>query len=356
MGTAPGYARAPWLDRANLAWSYGQREEALAQWLNGLRSNPPTDLALLVAQRQTLAQINALHARWSGRMPMVILRENNAEPSQWMALALPTTGDLNRALEELRYAYGATVQWGSVIHWLATLPQPGTGQSPSMAAAAPTTPQPADQATTARNTPNPVAQTASASLPVAPAPSAPATRVAPPELTRSAALPVGDTRSAPTAARVIEVEFDAVEQQLAKGQHDTALDGLEKLERAVGVNWRTRYLSGVALSSLGRWPEAVAALASAHTKNPGHARVSLYLSVAQQETGGHAAAMETLNNALQKHPDQPELWLNQGHSLQALGRSEEAQIAYWRFMDLSAKRPDLAAQRAWVQSRTTKVN
>jgi tetratricopeptide (TPR) repeat protein len=177
-----------------------------------------------------------------------------------------------------------------------------------------------------------------------------------PELSRSVATAAGDARAAPPAARAIDVDFDTVEQRLAKGQHEQALEGVLRLERTIGVNWRTRYLAGVALSSLGRWDEALAALGSAQAKNPGHARVPLYLSVAQQERGDHAAAIATLAKALESHPAMPELWLNQGHSLQAMGRGDEAQIAYWRFMDLSTQRADLQTQRAWVQRRTIKVN
>ena len=81
----------------------------------------------------------------------------------------------------------------------------------------------------------------------------------------------------------------------------------------------------------------------------------LYLAVAQQELGKHQEALTTLQSALEVHPESPELWLNQGHSLQALGRASEAQLSYWRFMDFSGRRPDLLPQRAWVQNLFTRI-
>lgn len=157
------------------------------------------------------------------------------------------------------------------------------------------------------------------------------------------------------AARAIEADFEQVEQQLARGESEVALESVLKLERTIGPNWRTRYLAGVAYSSLGRWDEARGALATAQQKNTGHSRIPLYLSVAQQERGDHDGALDTLNKALVKHPSMAELWLNKGHSLQALGRTEDGNAAYARFMEFSAHRSDLQAQRAWVNNRLAKV-
>ena len=142
-------------------------------------------------------------------------------------------------------------------------------------------------------------------------------------------------------------------QGLNRGLRDVAdlaaaLDGVSKLEKVVGENWRTRYLMGVALSGLGRWPEAATALTEARRKNPGHVRLALYLSVVQQELGEHTGSIATLLLIQEKHPEVPEVWLNQGISYQALGRSEDARTAYQRFLDLSSGRAEMQAQREWV--------
>jgi tetratricopeptide (TPR) repeat protein len=406
-----GFTRPPWLDQAGQAWAGGLRNEAALLWMTGLRSESPATLALQVAQQQPLEQAEALYRRWSDRLPVLMLRNGGLESSLWTVLVLPAPEDVERAQAELKQVHGAAVQWGSVAHWIsavasgrtspaadtrgpavavatATTPAPAATSNPAPAPApAPASPARAAKAvgTDARPSapssdavlkaamspsrpaePGPVTTSAAApqvaSGPSQAAPSTPETSRVPqgpveaPELSRSVATAAGDARAAPPAARAIDVDFDTVEQRLAKGQHEQALEGVLRLERTIGVNWRTRYLAGVALSSLGRWDEALAALGSAQAKNPGHARVPLYLSVAQQERGDHAAAIATLAKALESHPAMPELWLNQGHSLQAMGRGDEAQIAYWRFMDLSTQRADLQTQRAWVQRRTIKVN
>jgi Flp pilus assembly protein TadD len=363
-------ARPSWLDQAGQAWAGGLRNEAAALWMSGLREQSPSTLALLLGQQQTLAQADALFLRWSDRLPVVVLRENTTEPSQWLVLILPSREDVEGVHNELRQTLGAAVPWGSLLHWTSALALPGwqipSGVTSTIGAQVPAPPAaPAAVQVPEQQPPMQPSRAASALLQAPPtnraetaAAAAPDTRMAPPELTRATpgSVAVGDTRTATPAARAIEVDFDSVEQWVATGEYEMALGGLEKLERAVGINWRTRYLTGVALSSLGRWPEAFAALSSAHNQNPGHARVSVYLSVAQQELGNHTAALETLNTALNTHPDQPELWLNKGHSLQAMGRSADARIAYGRFMELSVQRQDLKAQRIWVQNKINEVN
>jgi predicted Zn-dependent protease len=152
------------------------------------------------------------------------------------------------------------------------------------------------------------------------------------------------------------VDFAAVEQLLAKDEFEKALTAAEQLESYMGSSWRTRYLTGVALSGLSRWNEAATALTSARQKNPGHARVALYLAVALQETGDHAGAIDILLKATVTHPEVPELWLNLAHSLQAQGRADEAAQAYRRFLDLSVNRSDLSQQRSWVNKRLQKTS
>ena len=370
-------SRPLWLTEAAQAWSSGLTNEAAALWLLGLRSQSPTTLALRLGHQHTLAQADALYARWADRLPVVVLRDGSGDPGRWMVLALPAPVDLEPAHAELKAAHGGAVQWNSVAHWTNLLaPSHGELSPPAAMGREPTAQTPAQQAVPAARMASeptapakrvaplsaaapaaptqPPAPLAAASPPAANPPPSPAVET--PELRRSAAASGTEARTSAPAVRAIDVDFNLLEQQLASGQHAQALEGVQKLERAIGVNWRTRYLAGVALSSLGRWDEARLALDNAQQGNPAHARVPLYLSVAQQELGDHAGAIDTLSLALEKHPAMPELWLNQGHSLQALGRIEEAQLAYWRFLDLSSQRTDLQTQRLWVQSRTTKVN
>lgn len=177
-----------------------------------------------------------------------------------------------------------------------------------------------------------------------------------PQLTRTEAERLPASGPVSTAAKAIDVDFQSVEKSLARGDHQGALEGVTKLEKYIGENWRTQYLTGVALMGLSRWEPAITALGKAQTLNPRHPTAALYLSVALQERGDHARAIQVLDKAQQLLPLSPELWLNQGHSYQALGQKAEARKAYSRFLDLSVNRPDMATQRTWVQNRLQKDN
>ena len=177
-----------------------------------------------------------------------------------------------------------------------------------------------------------------------------------PQLSRTEAERLPTSGPVSMAAKAIDVDFQAIEKSLGRGDHQGALEAVGKLEKYIGENWRTQYLSGVALMGLGRWDAAITALGKAQTLNPRHAMAALYLSVALQERGEHGRAVQVLDKAQQVQPLSPELWLNQAHSYQALGQKAEARKAYTRFLDLSANRPDLAPQRTWVQNRLQKDN
>ena len=395
---APRPDKAPpapaWLVQASHVWAAGLHQDAARLWLNGLRTLPSTSLALLVAEHQTLAQARALHAKWSAETPLVVLSQNSGTAKRWMLLALPPAGEIDRVQQRLSAGLGGPVTWGSVAQWVAPLvpspaePAANTDTKATQASAPATAPKASASPVTASAqpatavkapavaTPAPSATaTATATATAAPAPrSAPAPAATAPAAGPAAAIPSASRPGEPVqisrsdnaserdkgrvapASRAIDADYQHIEQLLARGEHGAALDSAQKLEQQIGVNWRTRYLHGVALSGLGRWPEATAALGEARQKNAGHARVALYLAVALQETRDHARALEVLASATERHPELPELWLNQGHSLQALGRQGEATQAYQRFLTLSANRPDLQVQREWVQGRLAKDN
>jgi len=177
-----------------------------------------------------------------------------------------------------------------------------------------------------------------------------------PQLSRTESERLPASGPVSMAAKAIDVDFQAIEKSLGRGDHQGALEAVTKLEKYIGENWRTQYLSGVAFMGLGRWDAAITALGKAQTLNPRHTMAALYLSVALQERGEHGRAIQVLDKAQQLQPLWPELWLNQAHSHQALGQKAEARKAYNRFLDLSVNRPDLAPQRTWVQNRLQKDN
>lgn len=382
------WERPQGFDAAVLAWTSGQHAQAGRLWINALRRLPPSTMAVLLADQQTAEQVNNVVLSHAAALPWLAIPSPSSSGERWAVLVLTPPADLDRAYAWLARSGGPALQWGTIAHWVAA--SDSVAQTPSSApaslgsltpsakaqippvtsptAAAParsSAPLPAKPSTVApiaavtpipslpaRNTGQGSAAASTvtnAPLAAAATPTAPRTET--PQVSRSAAGETGTLAdsSAPSAARSIENEFAAIEQELSAARYDSALGRVGKLEENIGANWRTRYLTGVALSGLMRWREAVSILSLARQGNPAHSRVALYLSVAQQELGQHEAAIDTLTQALGSHGDMPELWLNKAHSLQALGRGEEAAFTYRRFLDLSSNRQDLSQQRSWVQ-------
>lgn len=370
-----------WLVQAAHVWSAGLHQDAARLWLNGLRTLPPSSLALLVGERQTLAQAQALHLKWAREIPLVVLPQGAGTGTRWLVLALPPRVDVDQVQQRLAAERSAPVAWATVAQWIAplnaaALPTDAEAQHagpwPAVTAPTPAVSKPAAahatpladkaQAPAPAQPPKAIPTPATTQTPSpAPVPASPSPSMAGagrpvevPQVSRSGGPTEREGARPAAATRAIDADFQLIEQLLARGEHGAALDNALKLEQQIGANWRTRYLAGVALSGQNRWPEAVTALAEARQKNPSHARVALYLAVALQETNDHAGALEVLAAAIERHPDTPELWLNQGHSLQALGRRGDATQAYQRFLALSATRADLQVQRDWVQNRLPK--
>lgn len=342
----PALPRPEGFDRAVQAWTSGQHATAAQLWMDALRRLPPSTMALLLAEPETPEQVNNAVLSQAAVLPWLVI----PGAGRWTVLVLTPAAELDRTHAWLAREGRPALPWGTVAHWVA--------RSETSAAAPPPPGPPAARPVAAPAAPVPPAVRPVASAPgkvpagpaSAPVTPPPAPKGEAPQLSRSAASePQATTdNGAPSAARSIESEFAAVEQDLAAARYDAALRRVGQLESTIGPNWRTRYLSGVALSGLQRWQEAVPMLTLARQGNAGHARLALYLSVAQQEIGQHAAAIETLDHALGSHADMPELWLNKAHSLQALNRGEETAFHYRRFLELSINRQDLSAQRAWV--------
>lgn len=345
-----------WHKPADQLWDQGRWEDASRLWLKGIRDQDPKTQVLLIADNQTLAQATKRQSAWAQLLPVVVVPKKAGPNKRWLLFAVPVASDLARAQQLLSLATGQAVTVGSLAHWLDVLesaksnatdqPKPVTlAPAPSLAAVVPAAPA----AAAAK-----VSQPAVEPEPKEAKPSK--LEAEPPQLSRTDAGQMPKTGPVSTAAKSIDVEFQIIEKSLARAEHQVALDAVSKLEKYIGENWRTKYLAGVAYIGLARWDQAIAALTSAQNQNPGHAMAALYLSIALQERGEHAKAIQVLVKAQESQPNSPELWLNQGHSLQALGNKAEARNAYNRFLELSMSRQDLAAQRTWVQNRLQKDN
>ncbi len=350
-----------WHKGGDRLWGWGLWEDASRSWLTGLKTQEPQTQMLLIADQLTQLQVTRRYAAWSPLMPVVALPKSGVTQKRWVLLAVPAAHDLARAQDLFRMAQGqeATVErwthWQKVLRMnegsdAAAAPSPVT--SPASRPAVPSAAVLANPPAAARANDPSVPKSQGDSMPSSQAPSAQEAA----QLSRTEAERLPTSGPVPPAAKAIDVDYQLIEKSLARGDHQTALDAAIKLEKYIGENWRTQYLAGVALMGLSRWEPAIAALSKALELNPRHATAALYLSVALQERGEHARAIQVLGKALQLQPLSPELWLNQGHSHQALGQKVEAHKAYNRFLELSLNRQDLAVQRVWVQNRLQKDN
>jgi tetratricopeptide (TPR) repeat protein len=365
-----------WHKGGDRLWGWGLWEDASRSWLTGLKTQEPQTQMLLIADQLTQLQVTRRYATWSPLLPVVALPKSGVTKKRWVLLAVPAAHDMARAQDLFRMAQGQEATVEPWTHWQKVL-RLNEGSDGAVAQAAQNmAPAPAVLAA-----PSPV--TSPASRPAVPnaaalaSPPASARAIDPSQtkaqgeslvssLTPSAQEPAQLSRTeaerlptsgpVPPAAKAIDVDYQLIEKSLARGDHQAALEAAIKLEKYIGENWRTQYLAGVALMGLSRWEPAITALSKALELNPRHATAALYLSVALQERGEHARAIQVLGKALQLQPLSPELWLNQGHSHQALGQKVEAHKAYNRFLELSLNRQDLAVQRVWVQNRLQKDN
>lgn len=364
---SPSLAQKPtWHKAGSRPWGWGLWDEAARAWLKGLNSQDPGAPLLLIADQQTLLQATRVYARWATEMPVVVLPRPAATAKRWVVLAVPAPSMLEVAQQRLLAVQSAPVRVGSWAQWQMALGLADPAQAPTTASvsglntAAGHVPVPARLALA----PAPSALPGAANAPAGSSVAAPEMAAQPlnkllpenPQLSRTEAERLPASGPVSTAAKAIDVDFQAVEKNLARGEHQAALDAVTKLEKYIGENWRTQYLTGVALMGLARWELAAVALSKAQSLNPKHATTALYLSVTLQERGEHARAIQVLDMAQQLQPLSPELWLNQGHSHQALGHKAEARKSYNRFLELSVNRQDLAVQRVWVQNRLQKDN
>lgn len=394
---SPTGPAAGWNDAGEQLWRSGQHSEAARTWLEALRQLPPDTAVLQLAKLQLYPQAKALKQAWGSQYPVLVL----AGPAlvnrkRWTVLAVPTAAQLQQAQLQLSVAQHELLPVQTVSQWLsqhmgdsqvspaitsapplpvvpaltvplpASLPAPASGvaqpgkggrlATAPAAAPAPGASAPLPATASARA---PAGEPAADTAPAGGSPEAAAQRPSGPpegELQRVSPEKVAGNAAASAVAKSIEVDYQAVEKLLARGESQPALDAALKLEKSIGENWRTRFLAGVAQLGLGRLEEATTALTRAQQLNPAHLLSAVYLTVALQERGEHAKAIQVVQRALEKNPGSPELWLNLGHSSQATGQSAQARKAYQQFMALSGSRQDLAAQRAWVQAWLQKDN
>jgi len=144
---------------------------------------------------------------------------------------------------------------------------------------------------------------------------------------------------------------DAVERArvaLSREQYPQALDALETLSPVPERRPDFWLVKGSAHLGLGQLAAAEQAFASAQPLAPGNAQIAVQRAIIKQEEGDHASALQILQDAAVRHPDVPEIFLNQGYSQQALGAIPDARRSFHIFLRMTEGRSLYAQQRQAV--------
>ena len=154
-----------------------------------------------------------------------------------------------------------------------------------------------------------------------------------------------------TAAQRVDVDdiVDEARLALSKGRYQRALIVLQELQPIPDNRADFWLVKGSAYLGAGQLDLAQAALESARELAPDNAQIAVQQAILQQETGDHAGALQTLEAVADKHPDVPEIFLNQGYSQQAIGAERAATRSFRIFLRLTEGRSLYSGQRKAIE-------
>jgi len=139
--------------------------------------------------------------------------------------------------------------------------------------------------------------------------------------------------------------LEKARRTLARGQYQQTLTVLETLAPVPEQHVDYWLLKGSAHLGLGQLDPAEEALASAQLLAPASAQIAVQRAVLKQEKGDHASALQILESVAARHPDMPEVCLNQGYSRLELGLVRDARRSFRDFLRLTEGRSLYAEQR-----------
>lgn len=169
---------------------------------------------------------------------------------------------------------------------------------------------------------------------------------------------VGKATSAPGQVRAVAVDkvIEQARLALSRGQYPQALSTLEQLEPVPNKRADFWLIKGSAHLGMGQLDPAGAAFASAQALAPHNAQIAVQQAIIKQEQGDHAGALEILESAATRHPDVPEICLNQGYSQLALGAVREAKRSFRAFLNMTEGRSLYLQQRNTVKEWLAQVS
>jgi hypothetical protein len=151
----------------------------------------------------------------------------------------------------------------------------------------------------------------------------------------------------------VDVLIERARVALSRGQYQQALVSLELLQ-PIPVNRPDFWLiKGSALLGTGQLDLAELAFTSAQALAPDNVQIAVQQAILKQEKGDHAGALHILEAAAKRHPNVPEIFLNQGHSLYALGAEREAKRSFRAFLRLTEGRSLYMHQRKAIKEWLT---
>ena len=185
-----------------------------------------------------------------------------------------------------------------------------------------------------------------ASLPLA----APA--VAPAAPVEEKQAPSSDMSSSPG----VEDAIEEARLYLARGQFPQALSALAQLEPVPENRADFWFIKGSAHLGIGQLDLAGMAFESAQLLAPDNAQIAVQRAILFQEKGDHASALQVLKGVAIRHPDVPEIYLNQGYSEYALGAMREAERSFRTFLRMTESRSLYRQQRQVVTDWLAQVS
>jgi len=147
----------------------------------------------------------------------------------------------------------------------------------------------------------------------------------------------------------VEEVIEQARLALSRARYQRALSTLETLKRVPDNRADYWLIKGSAHLGIGQLDLAEMAFASAQELVPDNAQIAVQQAILKQEKGDHAGALQILKGATVRHPNVPEIFLNQGYSQQASGFEREARRSFRAFLKLTEGRSVYEPQRRAVK-------
>jgi Flp pilus assembly protein TadD len=160
------------------------------------------------------------------------------------------------------------------------------------------------------------------------------------------------------AAQTVEVAevIDQARIALSRGRYQQALSTLETLGPAPENRADIWLIKGSAQLGIGQLDQAENSFATAQTLAPDNAQIAVQQAILRQERGDHVTALQILKGAAIRHPNVPEIFLNQGYSQQALGAVSDARRSFREYLNMTEGRSMFLQQRSVVKEWLAQVS